>query len=146
MTKMRDRPRALIEWIRHPEVIGPPDCPILHRWTVVNANKAGKLLVHHFMPNADDPDCHDHPRPFVTLVLQGGYRDLRHDGSVEFMRPGMVRFRRAEHAHRTLVSSRGCWTIVVMGPLVRAWGFWRDGRWYQWRTYERIFGFSMRCD
>lgn len=57
------------------EVIGPVECPILIRWTILNT-RFGKLLVHRFMPNADDRAVHDHPAPFWTLVLKGGYDDM----------------------------------------------------------------------
>jgi hypothetical protein len=70
-----DRPR-LLGVIRR-EVIGPPDCPILHRWTLLNlGERVGKLLLHRFYPNADDRAVHDHPRGFITVVLRGGYDDL----------------------------------------------------------------------
>lgn len=137
-----------------------------------------KVMVHHFLPNADDRDVHDHPRSFWTFVLRGGYDDLapcgcddeleggmgslaevfrqrgevchRCDGSTvvlrERMTAGMIRRRPANHKHRTRVHPSGCWTIVVMGPLQRQWGFWRAGRFYKFRDYERIFGFGMRCD
>lgn len=169
------------------EVIGPPDCPIMVRRTLLGPrSRPGqparpwslKLLLHHFLPNADDRDVHDHPRPFVTLVLWGHYDDLRpcpdcrdscgwvftgtggfgngyqpcptcrRSGLVlgERMRPGMVRRRRAGHRHRTHVGPRGCWTLVLMGPLRREWGFWKDGKWWPWKLYEEHFGFGMRCD
>jgi hypothetical protein len=57
-----------------PEVIGPPACPIMHRWTLLNV-RGGKLMLHHFLPNADDRAEHDHPAPFWTFVLWGGYDD-----------------------------------------------------------------------
>jgi hypothetical protein len=152
------------------ELIGPPDCPILTRWTLLNLGpRVGKLLLHRFLPNADDRDVHDHPRPFVTVVLLGGYDDLapcevcpgsgwvtprtscsacEGRGVVlrEIMRAGMVRRRPAEHRHRTRVHETGCTTLVWMGPLRRPWGFWRRGRWWPWREYEERFGFGMRCD
>ncbi|MCA1571174.1 MAG: hypothetical protein LC798_12825 [Chloroflexi bacterium] len=157
------------------EVIGPPECPILIRWTVANL-RFTKLLVHRFLPNADDRDVHDHPRAFVTVVLRGGYDDLvpcsHCDGTgmvsypdmriscgtcgdVREAPPGLVvgdrmcrgtiRYRPAEHRHRTRVGPNGCWTLVAMGPLVRAWGFWKDGRWLDWQAHERRYGFGMRC-
>lgn len=130
-----------------------------------------KVLLHHFMPNADDRDTHDHPRPFWTLVLRGGYDDMvlcNHcrggrtgsmDGSYDFecpfcvdgliagdrMRAGMLRFRPATYAHRSRVLPSGCWTIVLMGPFRRPWGFWREGKWWSFRDYQRTFGFGMRC-
>jgi hypothetical protein len=155
--------------LRPREIIGPPDCPILTRWTLIKfASKGKKLLLHHFHPNADDRDLHDHPWPFVTIVLWGSYNDMKHcvciagrsgrawsdcdlcDGTGfvvrEHMRVGKVRYRSASHRHRTMVGPRGCWTLVITGPMQRDWGFWRDGRFWPWRSYEDEFGFAMRCD
>lgn len=175
-------------WIQK-EVIGPDGCPILHRWTIwpwgeakhENHDVRFKLLLHHFLPNADDRAVHDHPRPFLTVVLKGGYDDMQpcracdglgiHEyGSLpddygptteteiclrcngtkvelrEQMRAGMVRHRPAEHKHRTKVLSSGCWTVVVMGPIQRKWGFWVGRDWLPWRVFEQKFGHGMRCD
>lgn len=149
------------------EVIGPTDCPIMIRWTLLST-RWGKLMLHHFLPNADDRATHDHPSPFVTLVLRGGYDDLvpcepcdgdgwlfpddpcmdcmaRGEVVGDRMRPGMVRYRRAEYAHRTRVLPSGAWTIVLMGPKQREWGFFKEGRWWPWREHERRFGYGMRC-
>jgi hypothetical protein len=165
-------------FLPNPEVIGPPECPIMHRWTLIGRHTPGeatkvsgtgrarrKVLLHHFMPGANDRAEHDHPCDFVTVVLFGHYDDVSpcphclgtqrradrrcpycRDGTrVERMRPGKIRRRRAEHRHTTQVGPKGCWTLVIMGPKRRAWGFWKDGRWYPWRLHERLFGYGMRC-
>jgi hypothetical protein len=135
------------------ETIGPTECPIMIRWTLLST-RWGKLMVHRFLPNADDRATHDHPSAFWTLVLRGSYDDMapcetcessgrvQHIGDPltgdwikgvrksgpcpecdgdcvvarERMRPGMLRFRPATHAHRTRVGPNGCWTVVLMGP------------------------------
>lgn len=77
---------------QEPEIIGVPECPLFHRWTLVtwgdgslkstavetlrDGSSGGKLLLHHFLSTADDRSVHDHPRGFWTLVLRGGYDDL----------------------------------------------------------------------
>lgn len=141
------------------ELIGAPDCPLLFRWTLYDDTKwyfiplaktlpwlfDWKLMVHFFVPYAEDTDPHDHPRSFATLVIKGGYLDIV-DGKVERMERGRFRFRRSTHAHITAASSAGAWTIVVMGPLERPWGFIKNGRWWPWKKYEKEFGLSFRCD
>lgn len=153
------------------EVIGPEDCPIMTRWTLLSG-RLGKLLVHHFFPNADDRAIHDHPAPFLTFVLRGGYDDMvpcgycggelwrrpgapvtpencsRCDGGLllgDAMRPGSIRYRSSKHQHRTKVLPTGCWTVVVMGPKRQPWGFFLGGRKWGWAEFEERFGDGMRC-
>lgn len=127
------------------ERIGPPECPLMFRRTLLGG-RFGKLLWHRFMPAATDKDPHDHPRSFVTVVLRGGYDDIQPDGTVQTLRAPAIRYRPAAHAHITRVHEDGATTVVVMGPLVRAWGFVRDGRWWPWRDYEQEFGLGFRCE
>ncbi len=128
------------------EEIGPPECPIMYRRTLLDLGKrVGKVLWHEFMPGASDEAHHDHPRSFLTIVLRGGYDDVREDGLVDHVYAPTIRFRRATDAHITQVGPKGATTIVLMGPLRREWGFFRDGRWYPWRTFERLFGLNWRC-
>ncbi len=114
---------------------------------------------------------HDHPSPFWTLVLRGGYDDIelcricqgtgwlddymrsewrcgRCGGKGEIvaeqMRPGTLRYRPASHAHRTRTPT-GAWTLVLMGRKRQPWGFWSRGRWWPWADHEKAFGFGMRC-
>jgi hypothetical protein len=57
------------------ETIGREDCPLMYRWELL-ATRWGKVMVHRFVPGVEDPDLHDHPWSFVTVVLAGGYDDL----------------------------------------------------------------------
>lgn len=166
------------------ERVGPPECPLFMRWTLLAPRVRGsvpfKLLLHHFMPERQDADTpHDHPRPFVTLVLRGGYDDLvpcpKCEGrATDWLEVGggfdaewvevrcrrcrgrgiilgdrlnapTLRVRGAGYAHMTRTDERGAWTLVLMGPVQRAWGFWRDGRWWAFREFEQVFGFAWRC-
>lgn len=154
---------SLIErWLGKPEVIGDPACPILYRWTLVGGHKPGearevsgepkpeqrfKVFLHHFLPRSADRDPHDHPRPFVTLVLRGAYTDYAGvRGEPDKMTPGKIRYRPALHTHRTITGERGCWTLVLVGPLKREWGFHKDGAWWPWELYHKTFGHGMRCE
>lgn len=162
-----------------PEKIGNPECPLMLRWTLL-AGKRGKLLLHHFMPDVQDPDVHDHPRSLLIFVLRGFYDDMvlcpncrAEKGKIvrsadpvhtfattigscplcegkglvvgDRMHAGMVRYRKAEHAHATHAGPKGAWTVCIMGPVVREWGFWINGQWENFRKYIDTRGFVRRC-
>lgn len=126
------------------EVIGPSECPILYRRTILSG-RCLKVLWHRFVPGASDEAHHDHPRSFVTIVLRGGYDDVQPDGTTDRVYAPAIRFRPAEHAHITKVGPDGATTLVIMGRLRRDWGFWRNGTWFEWRRFERLFGLNWRC-
>lgn len=179
-------PRAplarLRAWLREPFIVGPDECPIMYRWAVIGGAsptskpllfpgfKRWTLKVHHFMPNRDDRDVHDHPWPFLTVVLAGGYEDLvpcpACEGSRveawgddccaacegtglivgDLMRAGMARWRGPDHAHRTRTGPSGAWTLVITGNrLDRPWGFFPAGTKVRWDEYIELHG-SGRCD
>lgn len=169
--KLRRALLAGLDLLWKREVIGQEECPLMLRWTLADLGGL-KLLVHHFPPEISDRDPHDHPRPFVTFVLRGRYRDESwHQLSgeleekhglrlgegivppegirrVEHVRAGAVKYRAAEHMHIVETDEVGCWTLVVMGPLKREWGFMRleSGSWWPWGKYVERFGGVIRCE
>lgn len=148
MIRLTDQ--AVARRLGPPEIVGNEECPVMYRWTLARPFGC-KIMLHHFLPNGDDPEPHDHPFDFVTLVLAGAYVDERTDpgGGLHFemMERGKVRFRRAEHMHRTLVRSDGCWTIIVTGPKRREWGFAWRGVWMPMQKYLDERGeAAIRCD
>jgi len=95
------------------ETIGPPECPLFYRWTLLaprfRRRVAFKVMVHRFIPNRQDADVpHDHPRPFITFVLRGGYDDLVRcpacGGSQRVDDPALL------HLVGTVAVSRDYWT------------------------------------
>ncbi len=113
-----------------------------------------RLYLHKVLRSDDDADPHDHPWPWATLVLRGGYIDEQWTGGLdqvelavtgprgvvarEPMLPGTFRRRRAEHLHRLqlLDETRPTWTLVLVGRTARSWGFVTPDRgWIPWRTY-----------
>jgi hypothetical protein len=124
--------------------IGDAACPILRRYTLTTPWL--KFRLHHFYPGTSDRDYHDHPWPFLTFVLHGGYIDERLDGRQDKLSAGSVRYRSAHHAHKTFAGPKGCWTFVVGPHERREWGFFVNNRWMDWRTYTKKFGSGMSCD
>jgi hypothetical protein len=102
-------------------------------------------IVMHQMFESDDDGLHDHPWPWASLVLSGGYYEQTPDG--EFWRPpGHLRFRSANAFHRLVLDpnlERGCFTLFAMGQRQREWGFLRsDGSWEPW--FEHVGSWTNR--
>lgn len=97
--------------------------------------------------SAPDPgiDLHDHPWPFVSLILRGGYTEERAESrdapkwaawaaawpgtcrrGVEFTwRAGTVHRVRVDECHRIISLCRTpTWTLVLTGRRFRQWGFY----------------------
>jgi hypothetical protein len=112
----------VIEWGRR---LGNAECPYVRRWKL-EIPHLGSLRVHHWTGPDDDRAHHDHPWPFITLVIKGDYDDHSPAG-IDRLHAGSVRFRRAEYKHYVIPAPEA-WTVLVTGPKVRSWGFWKDGK------------------
>lgn len=80
------------------------------------------VVIHHFH-KSDTPVFHDHPWPFVSVVLNGEY--LEHTPLCMYLRtPGSKVYRRAKDLHWVeLVPGEEVWTMVLMGTRERSWNF-----------------------
>jgi hypothetical protein len=102
------------------------------------------VFLHKFL-KSDPDDVHDHPWPYATLILKGGYWEWRPqfdaDGNkiAEIARwcgPGSFRWAGANTYHRVeLDPSVECWTLFMPGPKQRDWGFLVRNKWVQWEEY-----------
>lgn len=103
--------------------------------------------IHHIATADDDCALHDHPWPFVSVVLRGGYTELLPrmptpcwNGDEETTYPvrrnaGSVAFRGAACRHRVSEVGPGTWTMFVYFKWKQDWGFYtRDGKIF-WRYY-----------
>jgi hypothetical protein len=101
--------------------------------------------VHHILRSDNDRHFHDHPWPFLTIILRGGYFEKRAvlgaDGYIirtveRWHGPGSVLIRRATDLHK-LRLPEGCtaWTLFCTGPKSQGWGFRVGNRTVPWREY-----------
>ena len=94
------------------------------------------VFLHNFH-KGDLDDSHDHPWPYLTIIIRGGYWE--HTPRGRFWRaPGHIRISTPSSLHR-IELERGVdtWTVFVPGPKLREWGFIRDGKWVQHEQYLR---------
>lgn len=101
--------------------------------------------VHHILRSDLDRHFHDHPWPFVTIILRGGYFEerpvLNAAGFVvatheRWHGAGSILFRRAGDLHRLrLPQGSTAWTLFSTGPKVQTWGFLVGNKKVPWREY-----------
>lgn len=89
-----------------------------------------------------DRDPHDHPWPFASLVLRGGYREMFHPrprianhGVEREWGRWSLHTMGIETAHRIRSVEPRTVTLVFVGRLVRKWGFWTEQGFAPWKEY-----------
>lgn len=105
----------------------------------------------HKIVKSDDPIFHDHPWPFITIVLKGGYWEhvpiFNNNGNkfAEFQiwrGPGSVIRRKSKEFHWLELDDNvgSATTLFIMGPQQREWGFLIDKtkskqQWIHYKNY-----------
>ena len=102
------------------------------------------VFLHKFL-KSDPDDVHDHPWPYATLILKGGYWEWQpqfdDQGSkiaevARWCGPGSFRWASANTYHRVeLDPTVECWTLFMPGVKQRDWGFLVRNQWIQWEEY-----------
>lgn len=103
------------------------------------------VLLHRIHRPDHDRAMHDHPWWFVTIVLRGGYverRDVNGLVQVQYRRAGRWAFRRATDLHTIASVEENTWTVCVVGPKRREWGFMGPDGWVDWRTFTAGTGWT----
>lgn len=91
------------------------------------------VRVHNILRSDDDRAFHDHPWPYLTIILKGGYFEVQpvfdksglHTGIMRTWRgPGSIMLRGAKSWHRLEVDpAKDCWTLFCTGKQAQQWGF-----------------------
>jgi len=93
----------------------------------------------HWLLRADpEPDLHDHPNAFISIVLRGWYEEeIPKLGESERIsrRISLWNFKNPTDRHRIVALRRPTLTLVFAGPVVRGWGFHTPKGWEPWREY-----------
>jgi hypothetical protein len=124
------------------------DEPYLERYYVFLKDRGESfpfnIFLHKFL-KSDPDDVHDHPWPYATLILKGGYWEWRPQfdsqgrktGEIaKWCGPGSFRWAGANTFHRIeLDPDVTCWTLFMPGRKQRDWGFLVKNQWIQWEEY-----------
>jgi len=121
--------------------IGADGDPYLDRLRIVQTPLFGVYLHHIHRPDRE-PDPHDHPWWFASLVLTGGYQEKvwpdKRDPAVSAWRirkRWSLRSIDRNAAHIIKSTAGPLWTLVLTGPKRGDWGFWTNGLFTNWREY-----------
>lgn len=96
----------------------------------------GNVVLHQLM--ASDPaSLHDHPWPYITIILAGGYWEHTPKGRF-WRKPGTILVRRATSLHRLEMDPDAgpVWTLFITGPKFRGWGFASATGWVPHEEYH----------
>lgn len=127
------------------QIIGPADRPYMHRWKM-SISVDGGCYLHNILRDDDDRALHDHPWSSLSVLLKGRLVEVyaplgtdkrdSHTFARRKLNPGDVVKRSADFAHRLeLDGPNSAWTLFMVGPRVREWGFWCPGGFRHWREY-----------
>ena len=102
------------------------------------------VFLHKFL-KSDPDDLHDHPWPYFTVILKGGYWEWvpEYDTAgrkiaeiAKWRAPGHFRLCKSNSLHRIeLDPGIECWTLFMPGPQQRDWGFTTRKGWIQHEKY-----------
>jgi len=121
--------------------------PYLERYYVLfNTRKhfPFNVFIHKFL-KGDPDDVHDHPWPYATLILAGGYYEWvpvfntlgQKINEIRYWRgPGHFRISQPTGYHRIeLKEGVTAWTLFMPGPHKREWGFLVNNKWIHNEKY-----------
>ena len=121
--------------------------PLLTRYYLFlkDRNKFPFNIFLHKFHKSDPDDVHDHPWPYTTLILKGGYYEWIPEfnsksekiGEKRMWRgPGHFRVCSATSYHRIeLDPNITAWTLFMPGPQKREWGFFVKNKWIHNEQY-----------
>lgn len=123
------------------------------------------VRLHKFHRGDDDRAVHDHPWAFITFPFKGYYERVHLNAPgeyrIHFVKPWGFHYRPSSYQHMVLgthysegwkakgpqpelkamwLTPKPFFTFVVTGRKDRAWGFWPDGKYVYWRTFQEFMG------
>lgn len=106
------------------------------------------ILWHQIFLRDSDRDPHDHPWPFTSFVVRGGYREkifpnpdatLAHAVTREWKRFSWHAIDTTA-AHQIIDVVPGTITLLLTGRRSREWGFWTSSGFVRWQSYGKLHG------
>lgn len=107
----------------------------MRRFYVCGKLESPQVWLHEIAGSDPDPDLHDHPWDYSTVLLQGAYVEETTSGRATY-REGETLKRKAEALHRLHLTSPAL-TLFVVPRQRRRWGFATPRGWVDASVYMR---------
>ena len=133
--------RLLRKLLLRKEIVSQQGQVHFRRWGV--ETKYFSVLLHNIRRSDEDKDPHDHPWPFFSFILWGGYHEkLWQDGADNFyedtFKPGRIIYRKTTDFHKLTLRKGPAWTFVLAGPRTHEnWGYKTSTGWVDHVTYRK---------
>lgn len=125
-------------WLCWGEVLNSDGTVHFRRLPLFLSKRFFSVYIHHFVAPETTREPHDHPKWFLSIGLWGGYRESVYCPASGFSLgwhfAPWIRYFPATHTHK-ITGVNNAWTLVITGPVTRAWGFWRKGEWIEAHAY-----------
>jgi hypothetical protein len=122
--------------------VGVGDEPFLDRKVLIICPWFGVFLTDIHKPDTGRHP-HDHSRPFISLILSGGYVEVVHDNPEkpgEFTRKFHTRYSthrmRMTEAHNITIVDKNTRTLVFAGKSRGTWSFWTPDGLVDWKEHD----------
>lgn len=100
----------------------------------------GSIMLHWIHKPDPEPHLHDHPVAFLSIVLSGGYWELRWRGAMhghQGYNRGDVNTMPLIDRHRITAVAPRTLTLVLAGPKRQEWGFYTKEGKVHWKDYPQ---------
>lgn len=94
------------------------------------------VYLHNILVHDKDKHMHDHPWPFFSLILKGGYVEKTLEGLV-VCTPLTFVVHKAHEPHQVVELFGPTWTFVLRGPRRDKWGYHTEKGWVDHDTYRK---------
>ncbi len=108
----------------------------LRRWYLIHTPWFG-VYVHNILRPDGDRDMHDHPWPFISIILKGWYLEEIPTGK-RLWKIASVHKMLATGTHRIVQLAPNTWSLILVGKRQRQWGFHTPTGWVDYKTYLGI--------
>lgn len=108
--------------------------PLLTRYYLIGSMTSKYAIYLHHLHRSDHKIMHDHPWPFISIILKGEYVEHTPIGFRKYKRFSILK-RSANWIHR-LEMDKPCWTLVIRFKKEKTWGFFTDKGFINWKDYK----------